>query len=393
MKTAYRTLVLKYNVLLLPSGSAEKIPTLLILQEAFRQWATEWVRGRAPLPQNNPLKYFASRFLYASRAYKGVKKNAKVRKMRVPLFFDAQLRLDKERDMGRGVFVNIPRGELRIRKWSRGNTIVLPLSRSTKWILERVKEGGKLVFVAVWIGASRRNRAAKLYVALTFRREVRKPMEAKRLLIIDFNALHNGISYAVVEGERIVVKGTWRPNTSKILRLQKVASRLDRICAKKDKACEEAMAARSRIWRLLRVWEDEAAKKLLQLAAQYRAVIVIDLPRDESMRKLKEGGYAAEKKIFLNFGRLRNRLRGLALWYGIPYIEKRLYSTVCPRCGRKMEKLPDRRVRCVCGFEAHRDEVPVYWAMRLYPQLSSFSSPLPAWAGLVAPPASVACRS
>jgi hypothetical protein len=91
---------------------------------------------------------------------------------------------------------------------------------------------------------------------------------------------------------------------------------------------------------------------------------------------LKEGSYKAERKVFLNLGRIRRRLQGLAEWYGIPFREERLYSTICPRCGRKMSVLPDRRVRCACGFEAHRDEVPALWAQKRFPDLitPSFSS-------------------
>jgi len=265
---------------------------------------------------------------------------------------------------------------VRIRKWNNGNTITLPLTdKAVELILERTREGGKLVMAAVWIGRSRRSRAVKLYVALTFRREI-APMEAERLLVVDVNALHNGLAWAVVEGERIVEKGVLKPNISKILHLQKVIARLDSVCAEKDERCGEAMAVKSRIWRLLREWEDEAAKKIVGLARQYKAAVVVDMPNDESMRELKEGGYASEKKVFLNFGRIRRRLQGLAEWYGVPYREERLYSTVCPRCGRKMEELPNRRVRCACGFEAHRDEVPALWAMKRFPDLitPSFSS-------------------
>ncbi len=194
------------------------------------------------------------------------------------------------------------------------------------------------------------------------------------MLVIDFNALHNGVSWAVVEEERIVGRGILRPDMSKILHLQKIAARLDSLCAKKDKACDEASAAKRRMWRLLRSWEDEAAKKLVHLALQYRAVIVVDMPFDQSIKELKEGGYTSEKKIFLNFGRIRRRLRGLAEWYGVPYREERLYSTICPRCWRKMEEMSNRHVKCTCGFEAHRDEVPAFWAMKLYFQLTSFSN-------------------
>jgi putative transposase len=378
MKIAYRSLALKYDLLRLPPEVAEKISKLLKVQEEFRRWITEWAKsgGSLPPPERNPLKYFAKEFLYAGRTLdwlRGLKKNGiEVKKARPPLVFDAQLRLGEERDVGRGVFVDLPKREVRVRKWGgkRGETIVLPLGdKAVEWILARVKEGGELTLATVWIGASRESRAAKLYVALVFRREV-APMEVKRLLVVDFNALHNGVAWAILERERIVTKGILRPNVSRIAHMQKVVSKLDSVCAEKDKACDGATAAKSRMWRLLRSWEDEAAKKLVHLALQYRAAVIVDVPEDSSVRALKEGGYSPERKILLNFGRLRKRLKGLAEWYGIPYREERLYSTRCPHCGTKMEEQKSRRVKCTaCGFETHRDEVPAFWAMKLYANL------------------------
>jgi putative transposase len=66
MGTAYRTLVLRYDLLRLPPEVAGKIPKLLKVQEEFRRWATEWTKsgGSLPLPEHNPLKYFANEFLY-----------------------------------------------------------------------------------------------------------------------------------------------------------------------------------------------------------------------------------------------------------------------------------------------------------------------------------------
>jgi putative transposase len=375
MGTAYRTLVLKYDLLQLRPEVAEKISTLLKVQEEFRQWATEWAKSGGSLPLYNPLKYFANVFLYAGRMldwFEGLKNG--VKKMRPPLIFDAQLRLSKERDIGRGVFVDLPKREVRIRRWSgqRGNTIVLPLGGSAiKWILERVREGAKLVLAAVWIGRSRKNHVAKLYIALVFRREV-VSMQPRRLLVVDLNALHNGISWAVVEGMRIVTKGVLRPDISRILHIQKVVARLESLCARKDEVCDEAVAAKSRMWQMLQAWEDEAVKKLVRLALQHKAAVIVDVPEDRSIRKLKEGNYVSERKVFLNLGHIRRRLKGLAEWYGVPYREERLYSTICPRCQRKLEELPNRRVRCACGFEAHRDEVPFHWAIKHFSKLVSF---------------------
>ncbi len=380
MGNIYRTLVLKYDLLKLPPDATEKISALLKVQEEFRRWANQWLNRDVPKPERNPLKYFAKGFIHAGKALEwlvGVRKNGvEVRKVKPPLIFDAQLRLNNERDISRGVFVDLPERQVKIRRWSgrRGNTITLPLSEgAVRWILERVREGGKLALAAVWVGRSRKSHAAKLHVALVFRREA-APIRPERLLVIDFNALHNGLAWAVVEGERIVTKGVLRPDVSKITRLQKAAARLDALCAERDEACDKAVATNSSMWRLLRNWEDETAKKLVRLALQYKAIIVIDMPEDKSIRALKEGSYTSEKKVFLNFGRLRRRLKGLAEWHGVPYHEARLYSTICPRCGAKMEGKPNRRVKCACGFEAHRDEVPALWAAKLYHQLISFSS-------------------
>ncbi|MFP3200552.1 MAG: transposase [Thermoproteus sp.] len=381
MEKVYRTLVLKYDLSRL-QPEAEKVSALLRVQEEFRKWAAEWAKsgGKEPPPERNPLKYFAEEFLHAGNALdwlKGLKKNGiEIRGMKPPLIFNAQLRLGSERDMSRGILADLPRREVRIRKWNNGNTITLPLSdKAVEWILARTREGGKLALAAVWIGRSRRSHAVKLHVALVFRREV-VPIEIKRLLVIDVNALHNGLIWAVVEGERIVERGVLKPNISKILHLQKVIARLDSVCAEKDERCGEAMAVKSRIWRLLRTWEDEAVKKIVRLALQYKAMVIVDVPDHNSIKALKEGNYASERKTFLNLGRIRRRLQGLAEWYGIPLREERLYSTICPRCGRKMEELSNRRVRCACGFEAHRDEVPALWAMKRFPDLitPSFSS-------------------
>ena len=379
MGIAYRTLLLSYNMRQLPLDVAEKISVLLKVQEEFRRWANQWLKDRdAPKPEGNPLKYFAEEFIYAAKALNWLlgirRKGVEVGKVRPPLVFNTQLRLNNEKDISCGVLVDLPPRRVKIRKWSgrRGNTIVLPLSENAvEWILERVLEGGNLTLAAVWIGRSRRSHAVKLYVALVFRREI-APMETKRLLVVDINVLHNGVSWAAVEEERILKRGVLRPDVSKLIHLQRRAAELNSLCANKDKACEEATAAKSRIWRILRSFGDEAVKKLIQLALQYKAAIVADVPNDKSIRELKEGGYASERKVFLNFGRLRRRLKRLVEWYGVPYREERLYSTICPHCRAKMEEQPNRRVKCaVCGFETHRDEVPFYWAQKRFHELTS----------------------
>jgi len=362
--------LLKYRIERLPPEAAEKVAQLLKAQVEFRRWAEERARsgGRAPLPEQRPLKRFANEFIHAAGALEWLREHVIKHGFKPPLVFDAQLRLGDERDMGMGVLVDLPRREVRIRKWG-GGTIALPLSENAvRWITERVGEGAELALAAAWVGRSRRSHAVALYVALVFRREVQL-IQPKRLLVLDLNALHNGVVIAAVEESRVLRRGILRPDVDKIIHLQRQIARLDAACARKDRVCRHAASAKSRLWRILRQWEDKAVEKIAQLAMRYRAAVVADVPLDKSIRQLKESGYPAERKIMLNFGRLRRRIRELAEWHGVPHREERLYSTLCPICGGKMEETPDRRVKCQCGFSAHRDEAPALWAQRRFHEL------------------------
>jgi putative transposase len=359
--------VLKYDILRLPPEVQAKIPELLKIQEEFRRWASEWARsnGKVPMPEENPLRYLAREFVHAYSALDWLRARVVKRTMQTPLILDAQLRLSNERDQGRGIFVDAPRRELRVRKLGIG-TLALPLSKSDiEWILKRIHEGARLVLAMVWVGGD------KLYIALVFRRDI-TPIETKRLLAIDLNALHNGVAYAIVERNRVLERSALRPHLRKLEKLWREASMLDSLCAKKGGTyCEKARAASSRLWRLLRGWQKETARFIVKLALQYRAAIVVDVPENETIQELKEDNrYPAERKAPLNFGKLRKLIEKLAKWHGIPYIETRLYSTVCPRCGTKMKALQGRRVKCVqCGLEVGRDEVPIMWAMKRFDKL------------------------
>ena len=271
--------------------------------------------------------------------------------------------------MSRGVLVDLSKREVRVRKWG-GDTVAIRLKESNvKWILERVREGGKLKLAMAWVGLAKRSDLATFNVALIFAREV-TPIEVKRVLVVDLNALHNGVAIATIEGERVLQRGTLRPDLFKIKRLQKEISRLDSLCAKRGEPyCRQSVATQSRLYCILRKFEDDAAKKVVQFALQYKAAIIVDTPEDESMREIKQSRYVSDKKLYLDVGRLR-RIGQLAEWYGVPYREARLYSTVCPKCGAKMKELPGRVVKCPqCSFEAARDEAPLLWAAKRFSEL------------------------
>ena len=363
----YRTLLVRRKVGEIPP---EQLAQFIKVQEEFRRWATEWYKsgGKTPMPEGNPLKYFAKELKHAAKIWptNGLKNGV----WKVPLPFDTQLRLNNEKDAGHGVFVDLPRREVRIRKWG-GGTIVMRLRDSeTRWIEERVREGGRLVLAFAWVGRVRGRNVVSFNVALVFARGA-QPITPRRILAVDLNALHNGVVWGVVESGRILRRGVERPDLGKISGLQKRISRLDSLCAKRGEPyCRRAVALKSRLWRILRQFEDKVVKKLVRLAVRYKAAVVADVPEDESLRKIKESNYDPKRKALLNFGRFRRRLKGLAEWHGVPHREERLYSTVCPRCGAKMEEMQRRRVKCIkCGFEAPRDEVPILWAAKRFQEL------------------------
>jgi putative transposase len=109
------------------------------------------------------------------------------------------------------------------------------------------------------------------------------------------------------------------------------------------------------------------ATKLARKALKHRAKVVIDDVLEESRRELLEEGLRGRLvKIYLSGTRRFAKLLVSQLqWHGVQYESKRLYSTLCPKCGDEMEELPGRVVRCgSCGFSAHGDLVPVMWYPR-----------------------------
>ena len=372
---AYRTLLVRRKVEEIPP---EQLQRFMEVQEAFRRWATEWYLSgfKTPMPEQQPLKYFAEKLKFTLKLIpvNGLKSGV----WKVPLSFDAQLRVGNERDISRGILVDLPKGEIRIRKWSgiRGNIIVVKLKRSEKrWVEERVREDGRLKLARAWIDRVRRSNITTFNVALTFAKEVTL-ITPRRVLAVDLNSLYNGVAWGIIEDGRIVTRGIERPHLRAIEKLQKEIPRLDELCAKRGEPyCRQSAMAQSRLYRLLRHFEDEAAKKIVRLAVQYKAAIVMDVPEEESIRQLKESRYDPQKKLYINIGRLKKRIKQLAEWYGVPYREIRLYSTICPKCGAKMAELPNRKVRCPkCGFEAPRDKIPLMWAAKLSTQPSFFDT-------------------
>lgn len=97
----------------------------------------------------------------------------------------------------------------------------------------------------------------------------------------------------------------------------------------------------SRIHGMVRGFVAKLAHRLIQKAMRHQALIIIDGPREESIRGLLEeeldDGLA---KLHLSgVRRLIRLLENQAAWYGVPLRHVRLYSTICPFDGFKHLRL------------------------------------------------------
>ncbi|CCC82724.1 zinc ribbon domain-containing protein [Thermoproteus tenax] len=294
----------------------------------------------------------------------------------VPL--KAQLRVENERDFGAPIFIDLRSEILKVR---RLKTFVVRLGRNNvTWIKKRLEEGArlKLAFLGIERRRGKEPTYGKLYVALVFAREV-TPVEPRTLVAVDVNRLDNGAVIGIIRDGKL--RRTLRlPEDGVIRELRRLHEEISRL---EERAAREADPARrmlleervrrlkSKRFRKIRDVVTRIAKEIIELARQNNAAIVVDVMDYETYLERKQSGEKGDKKhLYDGLGRLRRRLQHLAEWYGLPYLEERLYSTVCPHCGAKMEEEKKRIMRCpVCGFSDARDNIPLLWAKRRYWEL------------------------
>jgi len=104
-------------------------------------------------------------------------------------------------------------------------------------------------------------------------------------------------------------------------------------------------------------------KKIRRIARRHgkQPLVVIDVPEHNTLQGTRL------QKTLLSFTR---GLENLLSWYGIYWIEERLYSSICPKCENKLtvyKKTKKTRIMVCnkCDFKVDRDEIPLYWALKL----------------------------
>ncbi|WP_053240409.1 zinc ribbon domain-containing protein [Pyrobaculum islandicum] len=299
----------------------------------------------------------------------------------VPL--NTQLRTENERDTSKAVFVDLKSGVVRVRKLGIPPFVVKLKKSDIAWIRERLQEDArlKLAYLGVDVRRGKDPTYGGLYIALVFAREV-KPVEPRAIVVVDVNRLDHYIKVGLVADGRVVelLKFPKKERIRKLERIHAHISQLEKALARvdEDRDPRRALDLQRQLWKLetkrygiIRDVVINAAREIIKLAREHQAAIVVDTIEDDTYRELKECNGNGVRKHFLDgLGQLRRRLQALAQWYGLPYVEERLYSTICPRCGAKMAEEGRRVMHCpACGFGAHRDNVPMIWAEKKYQEL------------------------
>jgi len=365
----HRTLIVKYPLSKLSEEENEVVSRLLLRLDAL---GNLYARGYKIEPPDVPRR-FVHEFQYFQEEL-AFNTSPKRWLARVHPLLDCQIRLDNEKDRSKGVFIDLSRGVVKIRGFVHRRAVEIPLPESTmRYIRQRIKEEARAKLARVWANDGH------LYVAVTFEREVEVRQNVSAVLVVDVNSWRNGVSWAVIKGGRVVSKGVERPNLryveslyKELIRLERKLGKLERLDLKGGveyaKLWEQAKAKRSKLYRYLRDFADKLAHRLVKKAVRRGAKVVIDNVVEESRRELLEEGLPnGLAKLYLAYiRRFVKLLANQAKWYGLPVVFKRLPSTICPACSGLLKQREGRLMVCPsCGFSAHRDEVPIYWASKL----------------------------
>ena len=98
---------------------------------------------------------------------------------------------------------------------------------------------------------------------------------------------------------------------------------------------------------------DKIVKRTRRLAKRHRKepLVLIDVPDDNSLR-----GSSLQRTI-RSFSRY---LENILSWYGIYWEEMRLYSTICPKCGGKLNlEQKTKRIRIMKARDVGSEKIGI----------------------------------
>jgi putative transposase len=262
---------------------------------------------------------------------------------------------------------------IRLRQVCRNEPRYVVTIPMPKWVVYRISEGGDIKFAMIGL------KDDEPYLALVAERVVEPYQPSGYILAVDVNSWGHGIAWGLVRNGGLSSFKQEGPNPQRIISLYNQATERERKIgalkrlglggtASAKRAGRLVRRLRSRAYRLIRAEAVFLARKLTKKALRYRAMVVIDDVDWESLRELltRKYGVKVGKLLLSGLKRFVKLLVTQLQWYGVPYRFRRLYSTVCPKCGHRLTQVEGRVMVCGnCGFKAPRDMVPMYWALKV----------------------------
>jgi putative transposase len=266
----------------------------------------------------------------------------------------------------------------------QGNKLVLRLNkkveieiqkRAVEWLNKRLSENPDKKTVRVF----ERDNKMVAQIVLSKKNVVKLP-ENPLLLVVDFNS-----SYGIVVhywDNRLIRTEKYRPPNrnvkwKSVKRLMKVRDDLynqgtitQRQINLYSALIRKTLEGSMKSW--IQQTVDKIVRRTKRLAKRHKkeSLVLIDMPDDDSLR-----GSSLQRSI-ISFSRY---LENILSWYGVYWEEMRLYSTICPKCGGKLNlEQKTKRMRIMkcqkCGFREDRDNIPLYWAINRLPALKGEAS-------------------
>lgn len=235
-----------------------------------------------------------------------------------------------------------------------------------RWLEKRLKESPDSKFVRVF------ERDGMLVVQIVLRKvnTVNAPKDPL-LVVVDVNSDY-GIVVHFWDGRIIKTIKLKPPNlSSKRIYAKKLMALRDRLynigCIDEKQINTYSALIRRALSYSYKGWVQQniarIVKKIRRIARRHgkQPLVAIDVPEHTTLQGTRL------QKTLLSFTR---GLENLLSWYGIYWIEERLYSSICPKCENKLtvykKTKKTRIIMCnKCDFKVDRDEIPLYWALKL----------------------------
>ena len=219
------------------------------------------------------------------------------------------------------------------------------------------------------------------YVIVPFKRKI-KPKDVETIMTIDIN--EKNLTYSIFDLNGNVLK-TVRLDIYKAKRIH------DNYSKKREKIQKKLVKKPLKMRKILQKYSGKEKRRIEDYLHKVSAIVVSEAEKYnskivmENLKNIRESINRKNKKIRRrlnrwNFRKLQFFIEYKAIWSGlaVEYINPRKTSSLCPICGHKLKKNPNRQrlLKCEkCKFEFDRDVIATYNLYKKSQNVGSLRSP------------------